>query len=169
MIVGFLGWIFLLWTLFTPKFNSENQQSDPLIFFFWTLPLAAHTLKLHHSCEHYLLINYKDGHKHVHDKFFNVKISIILGLSSQSERYKSIYWWWITCKWICWWAIWFKLEKEKKVWRNFRIIINAQTCNAQTFLIIKWKNVIITVLVLLKCLKCNLNVLNCVNVTVYVE
>ena len=153
MIVGFVGW---------------KSTILSINFFFWTLPLAAHTLKLHHSCEHYLLINYKDGHKHVHDKFFNVKISIILGLSSQSERYKSIYWWWITCKWICWWAIWFKLEKEKKVWRNFRIIINAQTCNAQTFLI-KWKNVIITVLVILKCLKCNLNVLNCVNVTVYVE
>ena len=30
MIVGFLGWIFLLWTLFTPKFNSVNQQSDPV-------------------------------------------------------------------------------------------------------------------------------------------
>ena len=27
MIVGFLGWIFLLCTLFTPKFNSETQQS----------------------------------------------------------------------------------------------------------------------------------------------
>ena len=27
LIVGFLGWIFLLWILFTPKCNSENQQS----------------------------------------------------------------------------------------------------------------------------------------------